>query len=120
MNIQTSLSYQIGKLLGTMARPLRSKINSFDKNYAGLISRRVTTLEDVITLHGELNQKLIMHKRAGTAGMFSPQLTEAIKNFQGRYDKNECAFGFFETYFAPAAKHDKDDDETANDAAQVL
>ena len=28
-------------------------------------------------------------------------LAEAIKGFDGSYDRNHCAFGFFESYFAP-------------------
>ena len=104
MDIQKSPSYQVGTLLGQLARGLRSKINSFDKNYAGLISRRIPTLADVIALHVEIDEKLIMHGKANLAFKVSPQLTNALKNFssQGeRYNKDLCAFGFFDSYFAP-------------------
>ena len=99
---ENSPSYKIGLSLGIMARPLRRKINSFDKNYAGLLSRRITTIADVKALANEINQKLILHE------VLYPNvrdawlaLTETVRNFSGTYDKNECAFGFFESYFAP-------------------
>ena len=113
MDIQKSPSYQVGALLGQLARGLRSKINSFDKNYAGLISRRISNLPDVVRLHVEINQKLIMHDRTGLSFKVSPQLTGALKNFEGKYNKDECAFGFFESYFAP---YEPKDDEAENAA----
>lgn len=101
MKIQQSGSYQIGLLLGTMARPLRSKINSFDKNYAGLLSRRIATLPDLMAFANEVNQKLIMHEALYLdVRQASQNLPGAISTLQRRYDKNECAFGFFESYFA--------------------
>ena len=118
VEIQKSPSYQLGLLLGSMARGLRTKINSFDKNYAGLLSRRIGTLDDVIGLQNEFNQKLIMHDRAGWSFTFSNTLTNAIKNFDGPYHKDECAFGFFESYFAPR-KADDDKDDTALTPAEA-
>ncbi len=111
MEIQNSSSYQAGILLGHLARGLRPKIKSFDKNYAGLLSRRIATIGDVIKLQNEINQKLIMHYRTGWYYTFSNDLSQLIKAFKGRYDKNECAFGFFESYFAPFT-HGEDDDIT--------
>lgn len=102
MNIQQSSSYQVGLHLGTMARPLRSKINSFDKNYAGLLSRRISTLTDVMAFANEVNQKLIMHEVLyRDVRQASQNLAAMMRGFSGRYDKDECAFGFFENYFAP-------------------
>lgn len=104
MDIQNSPSYQVGVLLGQLARGLRSKINSFDKNYAGLLSRRIPNLLDVVSLHVEIDQKLIMHGKANLAFKVSPLLTDALKNFdeqEEKYNKDMCAFGFFESYFAP-------------------
>ena len=57
VEIQKSPSYRIGLLLGRLARGLRTKINSFNKNYAGLLSRRIGTLNDVMSLQNEFNQK---------------------------------------------------------------
>jgi hypothetical protein len=104
MDIRNSQSYQVGFLLGQLARGLRSKINSFDKNYAGLISRRISNLPDVVRLHVEINQKLIMHNKVGLSFKVSPKLTELLKTFDSsreKYNKDFCAFGFFESYFAP-------------------
>ena len=101
MKIEHSGSYQIGLLLGTMARPLRSKINSFDKHYAGLLSRRIATLTDVIAFANEVNQKLIMHEVLyRDVRQASQKLPAMMNGLDGHYDKNECAFGFFESYFA--------------------
>ena len=120
---EQSSSYQIGLSLGIMARPLRRKINSFDKNYAGLLSRRITTIADVKALANEINQKLILHE------VLYPNvrdawlaLTETVKGFSGTYDKNECAFGFFESYFAPVKTTTDGPDaepEQASDAPQL-
>lgn len=111
MKIQNSPSYRVGLLLGRLARGLRTKINSFDKNYAGLLSRRIGTMNDVISLQNEFNQKLIMHDRVGWSFKFSDELTNEIKAFDGTYNKDECAFGFFESYFAPR-KTEEDQDST--------
>lgn len=118
METQNSASYQIGVLLGHLARPLRYKINSFDKNYAGLLSRRITSVDDVIKLSNEFNQKLIMHQRAGVAAKYSPQLTQALVQFSGPYNKDHCALGFFESYYAPKSQEEKKDEENEDKAPE--
>jgi hypothetical protein len=118
MQIQQSASYQIGLLLGTMARPLRSKINSFDKNYAGLLSRRITTLIDVMTFANDVNQKLIMHEALyRDVRQASQNLAAIMSEFTGRYDKNECAFGFFENYFASWKPAEEPTETSASEVA---
>lgn len=120
MQIQQSASYKIGLLLGTMARPLRSKINSFDKNYAGLLSRRIATLTDVMAFSNEVNQKLIMHEALyRDVRQASQNLATAISGFGGRYDKDECAFGFFESYFAPWKPSEAPADTPAADIVTI-
>lgn len=111
VEIENRPSYRVGLLLGRMARGLRPKINSFDKNYAGLLSRRIGTLNDVISLQNEFNQKLIMHDRASWSFTFSDELTCEVKVFAGPYNKDECAFGFFESYFAPRKSEEEDTTE---------
>ncbi|HET6382482.1 MAG TPA: hypothetical protein VFJ58_03745 [Armatimonadota bacterium] len=105
MDIQNSPSYQIGCLLGTMAKPFsgpKSKIRSFEKNYVGLLSRRITTISDVVKLANDINQKLVMHEQLyPSVRNAANALADAVKRFDGRYDKSQCAFGFFESYFAP-------------------
>ena len=106
MEIQDSSSYQVGTLLGQLARQFagpKSPIKSFEKNYVGLLSRRITTLPEVVRLSNEINQKLVMHELGHFTFRISHNLAEAIKDFQGTYNKDECAFGFFESYFTPVS-----------------
>lgn len=102
-------SYKIGYLLGKYAKQFSgsdSPVKSFEKNYAGLFSRRVTRIEDVRAFQNKVTQMLIMHKGAkrGKFTVFFPyevqqQLTDAVKNFSGAFDRDFCAYGFFEGYF---------------------
>jgi len=104
LEIQKSSSYQVGILLGKLAKQFsgsKSPIKSFEKNYVGLLSRRLTTLPDVVELSNDINQKLVMHELSKYTFHTSSELADHLKTFTGRYDKNECAFGFFESYFAP-------------------
>jgi hypothetical protein len=97
-----SLSYQAGKLLGAMARPLGWKINSFDKNYVGLLSRRIADLKGMMKFSNFINEKLTIH------GVAYPDLRETSMKLatimlelkENDYNKNHCAFGFFESYYA--------------------
>jgi hypothetical protein len=101
MDITTSPSFQIGLILGQLAKPLSREINSFEKNYVGLLSRRIGTLPDVVKLANEFRQKLVMHEK------LYPNVREASNSLSERliechtYNKDECAFGFFESYFSP-------------------
>lgn len=99
MKIVNSNNYQMGLLLGELARNISSKINSFEKNYVGNLTRRIGRLQDFIDLKNEIEQKLIMHDLAGFTRKISTELSELVKTHEGIYDKNECAFGFFESYF---------------------
>ena len=60
MEITNSCSFKLGFKIGKMAQPLRF-IGSFEKNYVGLLSRRVSTKEDCIRFVTDLCQKLVMH-----------------------------------------------------------
>lgn len=116
--ITSSPSYHIGTLLGRLARQFsgpKSPIKSFEKNYVGLLSRRITSLPEVVRLGNEINQKLVMHEIARFTFRDSHAFAEAVKNFSGVYNKDECAFGFFESYFAPlpAKKEAAGEDEAA-------
>ena len=110
MEITNSKSYELGLLLGKLSQNLKYEINSFEKNYVGNLTRRIATLEDLIKLKNDVEQKLIMHDKAKYTSQNSYELSERIKAFEGRYDKDECAFGFFESYFKPLPK--KDDAKT--------
>ncbi len=117
--IKESPSYQLGLLLGLLARPLKTRINSFDKNYAGLLSRRIGNVADVMGLANDLNQKLIMHGCVGFTYQTSHQLSQMLGDFSGRYDKDECAFGFFESYYAPIPKKETADETAATSTTET-
>ncbi len=61
MAIQDSPSYKAGLLLGKMAKPLNYKINSFQKNYVGLLSRRISDKSNLMNFANFINEKLAIH-----------------------------------------------------------
>src|SRR5690606_7610713 len=98
MKILESPSYRLGLLLGKMAVPLKFEIKSFEKNYVGNLTRRIASLDDLIKLKTDIEQKLIMHEKTyPDIKDASLSIANDIKAFNGRFDKNECAFGFFES-----------------------
>lgn len=104
MEITSSESYQIGFMLGALAKNLSQEINSFEKNYVGNLTRRIGNMPDFIKLKNEIEQKLIMHNKTKFTHQTSYELAQKIKEFKSRYDKEECAFGFMESYFKPIPK----------------
>jgi len=104
MKILESQSYKVGILLGKLAQNFAGQstpIRSFEKNYVGNLSRRISSLDNLIDLKRFIEEKLIMHDLNYERNrQTSLLLAEAVKGFSARYDKNECAFGFFESYFA--------------------
>ncbi len=106
MQITNSGSYAIGRYLGIMARPFAAwrddcPIKTFEKNYVGNLTRRIAYKEDVIKFYNFLNEKLAIHEKFYPAQQeASRQLAKELQNFtSAKYNKNECAFGFFESYF---------------------
>lgn len=115
MEITTSVSYQIGYMLGELAKNLSMEINSFEKNYVGSLTRRIGNLPDFIKLKNEIEQKLILHDKAKFTFQKSYDLAQKVKEIKEIYDKEECAFGFFESYFKPIPKKEKEvQQENAN------
>lgn len=104
MEITSSESYQVGFMLGGLARNLSQEINSFEKNYVGNLTRRIGNMADFIKLKNEIEQKLIMHDKTKYTFQNSYDLAQKVKEFKSRYDKEECAFGFMESYFKPFLK----------------
>lgn len=104
MEITSSESYQVGFMLGGLARNLSQEINSFEKNYVGNLTRRIGNMADFIKLKNEIEQKLIMHDKTKYTFQNSYDLAQKVKEFKSRYDKEECAFGFMESYFKPFPK----------------
>lgn len=104
MEITQSESYGIGLLLGSLAKNLSLEINSFEKNYVGNLTRRISTMDDFIRLKNDIEQKLIMHDKSKYTFQTSYELAQKVKEFKSQYDKDECAFGFLESYFKPIPK----------------
>ncbi len=104
--MKNSKSYKAGKLLGTLAQPVSWEIKSFEKNYVGLLSRRISDIQGLIGFANFINEKLAIHERA------YPSLKEKygeLANLLGElnhreYHRDYCAFGFFEGYFAKFEK----------------
>jgi hypothetical protein len=109
MSIQDSQSYKIGTLLGALARQFAAwredcPIKSFEKSYVGTLSRRITTIPDVVRFKTFLEEKLILHDRTSFTHSVSIRLSDEIKALESvseeKYDRHSCAFGFFESYFS--------------------
>lgn len=105
MEITNSKSYQLGLLLGSLSKDLKNKINSFEKNYVGNLTRRISTLQDCIKFKNEIEEKNIMHDLSKYKHNISTDLSEMIRNIdEPEYDKEQVAFGFFENYFKYESK----------------
>ena len=102
MEIVNSDSYKMGLLLGKLAKDVSLKINSFEKNYVGNLTRRIGRLDDFIRLKNDIMQKLINHVDTKFIYQTSYELDQLIKSFDAsNYHKDIVAFGFFESYFKP-------------------
>lgn len=113
LKIMNSNSYKMGLLLGELARNFageKSPIKSFEKSYVGNLSRRIGRIEDFILLKSDIEQKLVMHIDLNYTRKASNELAELVNAHTGIYDRNECAFGFFESYFKTLKKKTLSDD----------
>ncbi len=77
----------------------------------GNLTRRISSIDDFIKLKNDIEQKLIMHDKSKFTFKESYELAQKVKTFEGRYDKEECAFGFFESYFKPLPKKEANSEE---------
>ncbi len=122
-DMKNSKSYQAGRLLGKMAQPLGTgknpKINSFEKNYVGLLSRRISDKQGLLKFANFINEKLAIHDVAyPNLKQASVELAGLVADMSDReYRKNYCAFGFFEGYFGRHSDAAKTDTQ-ANDNNQ--
>lgn len=98
MDIINTASFKLGSKIGKMAKPLKKAIGSFEKNYVGLLSRRVSTKEDCIRFVTDISQKLVMHD-----GMWATMCAEVCDDLaklpEAKYDKDKLSFGFLDGYF---------------------
>lgn len=96
-----SNSYKAGKLLGQLAQPVSWEIKSFEKNYVGLLSRRISDRQSLIAFANFINEKLAIHERAYPS--LKQKFIELVGLLSGineaDYHRDYCAFGFFEGYF---------------------
>jgi hypothetical protein len=107
MKITETKSYALGKNLGIMARQFAAwrndcPIKSFEKSYVGNLSRRITTIEEVVKFSSFLNEKLTIHDRLyPDVKEAYLQLVEIIDEFENeKYNRHNCALGFFESYYS--------------------
>lgn len=98
MEITNSASFKLGVKIGKMAKPLKNSIGSFEKNYVGLLSRRVSTKEDCIRFVTDISQKLVMHD--GIWATMCAEVCDDLANLsETEYDKDKLSFGFLDGYF---------------------
>ena len=97
MEIINSECYLLGKSLGDIAKPLGRKINSFQKNYVGMLTRRASSKEDCIILINDIIEKLVMHECTYQISLCGVLLEDFTK--LQSFDKEIFALGFFEGYF---------------------
>ena len=98
MEITNSASFKLGVKIGKMAKPLKNSIGSFEKNYVGLLSRRVSTKEDCIRFATDISQKLVMHD--GIWATMCAEVCDDLANLsETEYDKDKLSFGFLDGYF---------------------
>ena len=118
MDIKESKSYELGNNLGIMAQQFAAwredcPIKSFEKNYVGNLSRRSSSLNDLIKFSAFINEKLVMHNR------LYPDVRNAYDNFieiikkfgTEKYNKYNFALGFFETYYGKQKESNKNINE---------
>ena len=98
MEITNSASFKLGIKIGKMAKPLKKSIGSFEKNYVGLLSRRVSTKDDCIRFVTDISQKLVMHD--GMWATICAEVCDDLANLsESEYDKDELSFGFLDGFF---------------------
>jgi len=122
MSIKESKSYQIGLLLGEIAKQFAAwrddcPIKSFEKSYVGTLSRRIATINDLIKFKNFIEEKLILHERSKFTFETSVNLSKKIKELElstEKYDKNNCAFGFFESYFTQPKNEKQEAEDNIN------
>lgn len=119
MSIFQTKSYKMGLALGKMANPFAAyqqdcPIKSFEKNNVGLLSRKISSVDNIVKFANQINEQLRMHRESravkGEKGNKEPYLIKSYKSFldnlkeleeskKEKYNKDYCELGFFETYY---------------------
>lgn len=112
--LKTSPSYEAGKLLGELARPINFKIGSFSKTHVGMLTRRIADVKSLVALINEVSEIMNRHDLATNARRkISSDLMSNVREMTDKdYRKDFFAFGFFESYFKSKIK---EDDQTTSD-----
>jgi hypothetical protein len=113
MEITQTKSYELGRNLGIMARQFAAwrndcPIKSFEKSYVGNLSRRISSIDELVKFSGFINEKLVIHERLyPDVKNAYLELVGLVKEFKGeKYSKHNCALGFFETYYVSGKKNE--------------
>lgn len=118
-DLTKSNDYNIGVRLGELCRPVGYKKRSFTATHAGMLTRRVSTVEELRRFILEVYEILCRNKLATTERRKAAnELLEFIKTLQERdYDKFRLGLGFFESYFKQKTKEDEveEDDEAVEE-----
>lgn len=106
-NPTTTQSFQLGQYLGILARPFASwrddcPIKAFEKQYFGTLTRRICSLDQVSELASKIMEKLTMHMKESKSYINEKkayiQLVALTREFSEKYNKYNCALGFFESF----------------------
>ena len=102
-------SYNIGIKLGELCRPISWKKGSFTATHAGMLTRRVSTVQGLLQFILEVEEIMCRNKLATSERRsLANELVGFIKNLeQKEYDKYFLGFGFFESYFKKLTEADK-------------
>lgn len=113
-NMFESPSFKAGKLLGQLSQPVSWEIKSFEKNYVGLLSRRIADIDSLMDFAGFICEKLAIHERAyqNLKDKYAEFMSE-IKKIHQDYDRRYFVVGFFEGYFAKFEKPERQVETTA-------
>ena len=114
MKITESNSYALGENLGIMARQFAAwrddcPIKSFEKSYVGNLSRRTSSIEELVKFAAFINEKLVMHEKIKypEVRVAYQKLIDTIKNFESeKYSKYNCSLGFFTSYYETKSSSD--------------
>lgn len=102
-------SYNIGIKLGELCRPISWKKGSFTATHAGMLTRRISTVQGLLQFILEVEEIMCRNKLATTSRRnLANELVGFVKNLEQKdYDKYFLGFGFFESYFKKLTDEDK-------------
>lgn len=116
--VTNSQSYALGQALGTMARRFgwtTTPIKSFEKSFVGNLSKRISSIGEAVKFSTFLNEKLAIHDIAKTKEKEALEsFVSIINNFSEKYNKHNCALGFFNNYYESYKENNTENLNTEN------